>query len=57
MKVYIESNNGEMLEFEVGSGSTIFEFKKMLAEDEVSPYNLKKIRFWTKTIKSSSITK
>ena len=36
MKVYIETNNGEQLEFEVGSGSTIFEFKQMIAEKDVS---------------------
>ena len=32
MKVYIESNNGETLEFEVGSNSTIFEFKQLVQE-------------------------
>jgi len=35
MKVYIETTNGEQLEFEVGTGSTIFEFKKMIIEQDL----------------------
>ena len=55
MKVYIETNNGEQLEFEVGSGSTIFEFKKMIAEKDVLDSN-DKIRFNDKLIDREELT-
>jgi len=34
MIIYIEANNGEVLEFEVGSNSTVLEFKQLVEKDE-----------------------
>jgi alpha-galactosidase len=56
MKVYIETNNGEQLEFEVGSGSTIFEFKQMIIEDHDMLDSNDKIKFNDKLIQKEDLT-
>ena len=55
MKVYIETTNGEQLEFEVGTGSTIFEFKKMIIEQDLLESG-DQIAFNNKKIKKEELT-